>query len=180
MLDIFSNYNYFNKIKIFDYLTKCIWEVLSEYCENNKCAEYKTHAFFIINNFLENDTSKNNVLLTFFLFSNGFMYCKPSEFHLLSQRSKDMLFRLFPYIIIMYSEKLNNLNDLKQFYKNLLIENNLELLNKTDYSELYNLLQLVFDFKFSNNEIKSESYFIFKKIKDENLYQLYIYDYLIC
>lgn len=180
LLDIFSNYNYFNKIKIFDYLTQYIWEMLSEYCEDNKCTEYKTHVFFIINNFLEKDNSENNVLLTFFLFSNCFIYCKPSEFHLLSQRSKDMLFRLFPYITIIYSEKLNNLNDLKQFYKNLLIENNLELINKTDYRELYSLLQLVFDFKFSNNEIKSESYFIFKKLKDESLYQLYIYDYLIC
>lgn len=180
LLDIFSNYNYFNKIKIFDCLTQYIWEMLFEYCEDNKCQEYKTHVFFIINNFLEKDTSENNVLLTFFLLSNYFIYSKPSEFHLLSQRSKDKFFELFPYITIIYSDKLNNLNDLKKFYKDLLIDNNLELVSKKYYNILYNSLQYLFDFKFANNEINSESYFIFKKLKDESLYQLYIYDYLIC
>lgn len=179
LLDIFSNYNYFNKIKIFDYLTQYIWEMLNEYCEDNKCTEYNNQIFFIINDFIEKDTSKNNILLTFFLLSNCFTYCKLTKFNFLSQRSKNLLCKLLPFITIIYLERLNNLDDLKQLYKNCLIENNLELINESDYSELYDLLQIVFDFKFSNNEIKSDSYYIFKKLKDVSLFQLYIHDYLI-
>ena len=35
-------------------------------------------------------------------------------------------------------------------------------------------------FTYSVTAIGAALVFIFKKIKDENLYQLYIYDYLIC
>jgi len=179
LLDIFSNYECFNKVEVFDCVAQYIWESLSEYCEDKKCAEYKTQIFFIINNFLEKDISENNILLAFFLLSNCFVYCKPSEFHLFSQRSKDMLFSLFPYITIIYTDKLSDFNDLKQLYKNLLIENNLKLTNKIEYNKLYSLLKLVFESKFSNNKIRPEPYFVFKKLKDKKLYQLYIYDYLI-
>lgn len=179
LLDIFSSYNYINRIEICERVTKNIFEAVVEFCEDKKYNSAESQIAFIINEFLNGDDKESYLLLRFFLISEYSIYFKDESFNKLSKNSKDIFFAYFPYIYLVYYDELNNKEKLVKQYKQLLIERKLELNSIINNSYTYSLLQKIIEYKYARNEIKSDIYFIFKKIRQEELYSLFVYNYII-
>lgn len=187
LLDIFSEYDYFNKLEIYESISERICDDVVEFCTDKKYGNSDLEITFIINSVIsdiinditDKDSKNNRILLSFFLFSKYFCSVKFENMNTLSKNSQNVFSNLLPYIFLVYSDELKNKGILMKEYRELFVKNKLTFIEEEKRKELYSLVTNIIEYKSVIGEIKVDSYFMFKKIGNRGLYSLYVQDYII-